>query len=108
MPVAYSPVTNSTPRTPTTSCVIRKPRTGAEASLRSVSKGPDVDALYPMTRPMMTISATAAPRVSQLERSVRNLIHSAWMTRAKVTASSRRQAGGHAAGSGGAAMLFIQ
>jgi hypothetical protein len=41
MPVAYSPVTNRTPRTPTTSCVIKKPRTGAEASFSSSSRGGD-------------------------------------------------------------------
>jgi hypothetical protein len=84
-PVPYSPDICSTPNTPRTSTRKSIGRNAAATALESVCGGPSACATpYPIAPASPTASTPVAPRVSQVERSDRSLVHSERTTLANV------------------------
>src|SRR6476620_9538807 len=90
MPVAYSPVTNRTPRTPIASCAKKIParlrEVGSKPRASWGSRGGQCDTVTVGTRTdRPTMNTTAASRENTVERRDRSFVHSDRTTRACVT-----------------------
>src|SRR6478752_5757081 len=86
IPVLYSPVISSTPRTPTASWARNVPVSDVEMAVAPGSKPVDWLAMMAANiAPNPIINTTAISRVDTVERSERNLVHSDNRTRAWVT-----------------------
>src|SRR5438874_1794796 len=90
MPVPYSPLMNSAPRTPMASTVKIRPLSGASIGWK-VARSDGLHESYwwtaiaEMRAAKPTVRTMAMPSVQGVERTERNFVHSERMTRAWVT-----------------------